>query len=178
MNTNNPPEILPVGLQFFLCIFSSSSLSCLSAPCLFLGSSPFSGSGGTEAIRSQEGPEVFGPFCNAGDHTRPRGVREATRLPPCVVPPRHSASVPMGGTLGDGMDYTDLIFESPLGLAYICPQVCPSGSFSAHRPCGSQALAGLQFYTRDLSAHHLRFPGALPPLTILLIFILWEVGGV
>lgn len=105
------------------------------------------------------------------------GPEEATRLPPCVVP-LNTHSVPMGETLGDGMDHTGGIFgNAPLGLAYICPQVCHLGLFCPQALVARLSQASVLHQGPVLTSPSI-FPGALPPLAILLIFILWEVGGV
>ena len=180
MNTNNPAEIPPVGLQFLLCIFGllTASLACLH--CALLGSNPCSPEDlvGQRQAGPREVQKFFTPSVIRGNLSRSlEGLEEATRLPPSVVP-LSTHSVPMGGTLGDGMYHTGGIFgNAPLGLAYICPQVCHLGLFCP------QALVARLLQASVLHQEPVRMSpsivlGALPLLAVLLIFILWGVGGV
>ena len=104
------------------------------------------------------------------------GLEEATRLPPCMVP-LSTHFVPMGGSLGDGIVYTGGIFGNvPLGLAYICPQVYHLSLYCPQALVARLSQAPVLHQEPVLMSPSI-FPGALPPLAILLIFILWGVDG-
>ena len=183
MNTNNPAEIPPVGLQFLLCIFGllPASLACLHRASSRQQPLFSRGSGGTEASRSQGGPEVFDPFCNKGESFQEsRGSGRGHQAASQRGTSEHSFCAhgwDFGGWHGS---HRWNLWECPTWPCLHLSTGLPSGSFLP-TGLGSQALAG--FSSAPGTRPHVTFnlsrcpPSASNPVNFYPLGSRWSLGG-